>query len=113
MGDHQIGVGPLGQMLARGTVLLAVLFRRRSTVGPGRRGRLSEQFGRRRHRRVAGIAVETLTKICNLGPQCGDLGGLGRRHSLQFAQQRDQLVVGRSVRRGIAGRNSQRYARQS
>jgi hypothetical protein len=78
VGDHQIGVRPLGQMLAWGTGLFALLLGRRPTFGPGRRRWLGEQLGRRRHRRVAGIAVETLTQIGHLGSQCGDLRCLGR-----------------------------------
>jgi hypothetical protein len=41
-----------------------------------------------------------------------DFRCLGRHYSLQVAHQPDQLVVGRSVRSGIAGWNSPRYARR-
>src|SRR5665213_2805669 len=97
-------------LLSKGTAKSVV--NRRPTFGPGRRRWLGEQLGRRWHRRIAGIALETLTQIGHLGSQCGDFRCLGRHYSLQVGHQPDQLVVGRSVRSGIAGWNSPRYARR-
>src|ERR1019366_4731871 len=111
--DHVVGIGHLGQVLARCSGLLALLAGSGPTLGTRWRRWLREPLGRRRHRGVARVAFETLAKIGNLCPKCGDLLRLDGYDSLQLGDQLDQLVVGRSVRGGIAGRNSPRYARRS
>jgi len=110
--DHVVGIGHLGQVLARRSGLLTLLAGRGPTLGTRWRRRFGESFGRWWHGRVAGIAADTFTKIGHLRPQRSDLRRLRRHHALQLTDQCDQLVVGRSVRGGIAGRNSPRYARR-
>jgi hypothetical protein len=104
--DHLVGVCHLGQMLAGRTGLLALLAGRGPTLGPTRCRRFREPFGRRRHRGVARVAAKAFFQVGqlrlehrHLGPQQLVLG--------------HNLLVGGGVGRGIAGRNSQRYARCS
>jgi hypothetical protein len=71
--DHVVGIGHLGQVLARCTGLLALLAVSGPTLGTRWRRWLREPLGRRRHRGVARVAFESLAKIGNLCPKCGDL----------------------------------------
>jgi uncharacterized protein YjeT (DUF2065 family) len=66
VGDHLVGIGHLGQVLAGCTGLLALLAGLGPTLCPTWCRRLREPFGRRRHRRIARVAAETLTEIRDL-----------------------------------------------
>jgi hypothetical protein len=63
MDDHCVWIGHLGQVLAGGSGLLPLLALGSPTFGPGRRRRLGEPFGRRWHRRVAGVATDALFEV--------------------------------------------------
>src|ERR1035437_2252667 len=76
------------------------------TLSTGRCRGLRESFCRWRHRRVAGVPAEALFQV----------GQLRLEHRHLGPQQRvlgRQLLVGRSIGGGIAGRNSPPYARSS
>ena len=103
--DRDVGVCHLGQMLAGGTGLFALLPRGGTTLRTRRGGRFREQLRGGGRRGAPGVAAETLLQIGNLALQAGDLSGL-RLH------KGGQLLVCRRLRGGIAGRNSPRYARR-
>ncbi len=136
MGDHGVGIHHLGQVLSRGTGLLALLALGGPTFGPGRGGRFGEPFGRGRHRRVTRVAAQTLLEVSQSRLQnadhlrlradqlrlrldllalLGELLQLVVHQQLQCGDQFLQLVVRGSVIEGGAfvGRNSPRYACRS
>ena len=106
MVDHLVRIDHLGQVLARGTGLLALLAGRGSTLGPAWCRRLREPLGRRRHRGVPRVATETLLEISKACSQLGQLRRLRADHRLQLGILHLELLVGGSVGREIAGRNS-------
>jgi hypothetical protein len=106
VGDQQAGIGHLGEVLAGSAGLLALLPRRSATLGPGGSERLREQLCRGGHRGVPGIATGALLHVGDPALQLGNLRRL-------CSHERGQLLIGRDLEGGIAGRNSSRYARRS
>ncbi len=109
----ELAVLHLSQVLSLGTGLLARAALGRSTFCPAGSGWLLQSFFRRRHRRVARIATETLLEIGETGFKLGNACRLLLGQQLKRSDLILQLLVGDLVRerRAIVGRNSQRYAR--
>lgn len=110
--DHVVGVGHVVQVIARGTGLLALLPRRCPTFGPAWSRRLRD-LGRGRNRGVVGVPAETLLEIGNPVLQLDDNEAHLCDRGAQLGVLGNQLLVGRSVRGGIACRYSPRYERRS
>ena len=99
--DRDVGVCHLGQMLAGGAGLLALLPRGGTAFRTRRGGRFREQLRGGGHRGAPGVAPEPFLQIGNLALQAGDLLGLRRADALQFADQRGQLLIGGDVGQGV------------
>lgn len=113
VGQHSVGIGHLGQVLALGARLLA----RPTFDGPplgsiGGRW-LGWTLGRGRHGRVARVLAQSLLEVGQARPQLSDLAHLLLDDELRRRQLRAQLLM--RGRRVIEGRavvkwNCERYA---